>query len=374
MASKRDYYEVLGVSKTASKDEITSAYRKLAKKYHPDINKDPKAPEQFREVQEAYDVLKDDEKRRTYDQFGHAAFEQGGAGGANSGFQGGGFGGVDLGDIFNSMFGGGMGGSRRSSGPGKGKDVLYETSISFMDAVNGKEISFPYTYDEPCSHCHGTGAESPDDIVTCSYCGGRGVRYVRRETLFGVMQQEVTCDHCNGTGKSIRNSCHECGGSGYKKVRNKTVTVKVPSGISDGQQIRVAGKGERGRNGGPNGDLLITIHVTPDKYFKRSGNDIHTEAEISFIDCALGCNIEVDTVYGKTTVVVDAGTQPDAILRLRGKGVKDIRSGKPGDQYVHIKVKTPTNLNKTQKELLTQFQKEEESKGSGSWWRKTFRK
>lgn len=373
MANKRDYYEVLGLSKGASKEEINSAYRKLAKKYHPDINKDPKAPEQFREVQEAYDVLKDDEKRRTYDQFGHAAFEQGGAGGANSGFPGGGFGGVDLGDIFNSMFGGGMGG-RRSSGPRKGKDIFYETSISFMDAVNGKEITFPYTYDEPCAHCHGTGAETPDDIVTCSACGGRGTRYVRRETFFGTMQQEVTCDQCGGSGKSVRTPCHECSGSGYKRVRNKNVTVKVPSGISDGQQIRVAQKGERSPNGGDNGDLLITIHVLPDRYFKRNGNDIHTEAEISFVDCALGCNIEVDTVYGKTSVTVDPGTQPDAILRLKGKGVKDLKTGKPGNQYIHIKVTTPTNLSKSQKELLSQFQKEEEKKGNGSWWRKTFRK
>ncbi len=377
MAEKRDYYEVLGVSKNATKDEIKSAYRKLAKQYHPDINKSPDAPKKFEEIQEAYDVLYDDEKRKRYDQFGKAAFEEGsGMGGASNPFGGGfssqGFGDVDLNDIFSSFFGGG---SRRSSraeraGPTKGNDTLYTVSISFMDAVNGCHITIPLTYDEPCEHCHGTGAETPDDIVTCPYCGGTGYATRQERTIFGVMQSQGPCEHCHGTGKIVKKACSVCGGKGYNRV-HKDLDVNIPAGINAGQQVRVKGKGERGSLGGENGDLYVEIKIKPDKTFTREGNDVHMNLNLSFVNCALGSKVDVPTVYGEVSVDIPAGTQPDQILKLRGKGIKDLRSGKPGDQYLHVKVQTPTNLSVTQKDLLAQFQKEEESK-KGKWWRKGF--
>ncbi|MDY5441071.1 MAG: molecular chaperone DnaJ [Candidatus Enteromonas sp.] len=377
MATKRDYYEVLGVSKSATKDEIKSAYRKLAKKYHPDINHEPDAPEKFKEVQEAYDVLYDDQKRSAYDQFGHAAFEQGGStGGAGpfgGGFSGQGFGDVDLGDIFSSFFGGG-GSSRSSSGPQKGQDNLMRQRISFMDAVNGTKITIPVNYDEPCEHCHGTGADSPSDISTCPYCGGRGYVTVENRTIFGVMQSRQTCSHCNGSGKAVKKTCSTCGGRGYSRVR-KDLTVNVPAGINNGQQIRVAGKGGRGINGGPNGDLYIEIVVDSHPAFQRDGNDIHVEVPLSFVDCALGTTIEVPTVYGEVSVRIPEGTQPEDVLKIRDHGVKDLRSGRPGDQYLHIKVKTPTNLTKSQKDLLKEFGKQTEGKESlFEKWKKKFAK
>lgn len=371
-SSKRDYYEVLGLKKGASKDEITKAYRSLAKKYHPDINKSPDAPQKFEEIQEAYDVLKDDTKRAQYDRFGHAAFEQGSGmgGGGNpfgNGFASGGFGDVDLGDIFSSFFGGGMGGRRRaSSGPRKGEDTLYRVKVSFMDAVNGKKITIPVTYDEPCSHCHGTGAESPSDLQTCPDCGGTGRVRTRQQTIFGVMEQETTCPRCHGTGKTVRTACHACGGAGYTRV-HKDLEVQIPAGIASGQQIRVQGRGGRGSGGGPNGDLYVEVSVEPNAEFTRDGNDVHSNIELSFVDCALGCNREVNTVYGPVEVAIPEGTAPDQVLKLRGKGIKDLRNGKPGDHYLHVKVKTPTNLSAKQKQLLRDFQAEEESK-SGKWW------
>lgn len=378
--SKRDYYEVLGVSKNATKDEIRSAYRKLAKQYHPDLNHSPDAPKKFEEVQEAYDVLSDDEKRQRYDQFGFAAFEQGaGTGGAgnpfqNEGYTSQGFGDVDLNDIFSAFFGGGRRSARQNaSGPQKGNDTLYRVKISFMDAINGRHITIPLTYDEPCEHCHGTGAENPDDITTCPYCGGSGYTTQRQQTIFGVMESQTTCSHCHGTGKIVKNRCSVCGGSGYNRV-HKDLDVTIPAGINEGQQIRVKGKGERGVNGGENGDLYVEIKIDPDKTFRRDGNDIHIDLALGFADAALGTKIDVPTVYGTVTVDVPAGTQPDAILKLKGKGVKDLRSGRPGDQYLHVKIQTPTNLSRTQKDLLTQFKKEEDEKKKSSGWKGFFRK
>lgn len=377
MANKRDFYEVLGVSKSASKDEIKSAYRKLAKKYHPDVNHDSDAPEKFKEVQEAYDVLYDDQKRAAYDQFGHAAFEQGGStGGAGpfgGGFSGQGFGDVDLGDIFSSFFGGGPS-SRSASGPQKGQDNLMRHRISFMDAVNGVKINIPVTYDEPCDHCHGSGADSPSDLSTCPYCGGRGYVTVENRTIFGVMQSRQTCSHCGGSGKTIRKTCSSCGGKGYSRVR-KDLTVNVPAGINNGQQIRVSGKGGRGINGGPNGDLYIEILVEEHPVFQRDGNDIHMDVPLSFVDCALGATIDVPTVYGEVSVRIPEGTQPDDVLKIRDRGIKDLRSGRPGDQFLHIKVKTPTNLSKSQKELLAEFGRQTEGKESlFERWKKKFSK
>lgn len=380
MASKRDYYEVLGVSKNATKEEIQSAYRKLAKKYHPDINHDPDAPKMFEEVQEAYDVLKDDTKRQQYDQFGHAAFEQGssmgGGGPFGQGFSSAGFGDVDLNDIFNSFFGGG--GSRRSSrassGPSKGDDTVTRIRISFMDAILGTKVKIPLTYDEPCEHCHGSGAEDESSITTCPYCGGSGYVTTQNRTIFGMMQSQSPCSHCGGTGKIIKNKCHECGGAGYTRVK-KDLTVNIPAGINNGQQIRVARKGGRGINGGPNGDLYVEVLVADHEIFKREGNDIHLEIPLSFVDCALGITIDVPTVYGEVEVKIPEGAQPQQILKIRGRGVKDLRSGNPGDEYLHIKVETPTKLSKAQKELLEEFRAQGEKKDSiFAKWKSKFSK
>jgi len=379
---KRDFYEVLGVSKTAGKDEIKSAYRKLAKQYHPDLNKSPDAPKKFEEIQEAYDVLFDDNKRKQYDQFGMAAFEQGastgGAGNpfAGGGFSGAGFGDVDLGDIFSSFFGGGMGGGARrrsgGNGPRKGDDSLYRIKINFMDSIKGTRVSVPVTYDEPCTHCGGTGAASPSDIVSCPDCHGSGYVRVRQQTIFGAMESEGPCNRCGGSGKIVSKPCSQCGGKGYERV-HKTLDVNIPASISSGQQIRVQGKGNRGVNGGPNGDLYVEVQVAKSDIFTREGNDIHINAPLSFVDCALGISLDVKTVYGDVSVNVPEGTQPDQILKLKGRGVKDLRSGKPGDQYVHVKVSTPTNLTDAEKELLKEFNKQEESKKKGGF-RNFFRK
>lgn len=379
MAQKRDYYEVLGVSKTATKDEIKSAYRKLAKQFHPDINHSPDAPEKFKEVQEAYDILYDDQKRQAYDQFGFAAFEQGastgGAGPFGGGFAGQGFGDVDLNDIFSSFFGGGGRRSQgASTGPEKGEDNLTRCRISFMDAILGKKVVIPATYDEPCDHCHGTGAESPSDVVSCPHCGGRGFVLREQRTIFGNMQSRQSCPHCGGSGRIVKRPCSSCNGQGYSRVR-KDLTVNVPAGINNGQQIRVSGKGGRGINGGPNGDLYVEIIVEPHANFKREGNDIHLEVPLSFVDCALGCQIDVPTVYGEVTVKIPEGTQPGDVLKIRDRGVKDLRSQKPGDQYLHIKVSTPTKLSKTEKDLLLEFQKQTGKKdGIYDRWKAKFKK
>ncbi|MCI2055203.1 MAG: molecular chaperone DnaJ [Bacilli bacterium] len=381
--TKRDYYEVLGVAKTATKDEIKSAYRKLAKQYHPDLNKSPDAPKKFEEIQEAYDVLYDDAKRRQYDQFGMAAFQQGSStGGAGNPFSGGGFssegfGDVDLNDIFQSFFGGGGAGRSRRRGddgsPSKGDDTLYRIKIDFMDAINGRKITIPLTYDEPCENCHGTGADSPSDIDTCPDCGGSGYVRTRQQTIFGMMESEGPCPRCHGSGKIVTKKCHLCGGSGYSRV-HRDISVNIPAGINNGQQVRVQGKGGRGANGGPNGDLYIEVQVQNHNVFKRDGNDIHIDVPLSFVDCALGSSIDVPTVYGEVTVDVPSGTQPDQILKLRGKGVKDLRGGKPGDEYIHVKVTTPTNLSQSEKDLLKEFQKQEAAKKDNKWWKNHFKK
>lgn len=378
--AKRDFYEVLGISKSASKDEIKSAYRKLAKKYHPDINHDADAPEKFKEVQEAYDILYDDKKRQMYDQFGMAAFENGGStGGAGNPFQGGGFssqgfGGVDLGDIFNSFFGGGSSRSSQNYGPQRGNDTLSRVRISFMDAINGKTITMPITYDENCSTCGGTGAKTSNDIKTCPDCGGRGYIRTQQRTIFGVMENQTTCPKCGGTGKIITDKCPDCGGKGYKRVK-KDMDVNIPAGINSGQQLRVAGKGERGVNGGPNGDLFLEIIVSPHQYFTRDGNDIHIEIPLDFIDAILGVKIDVPTVYGDCEVEIPAGTQPNQIIRLKGRGVKDLRKGTPGDEYVHIKLQTPTKISKEQRKLLEEYKKSE-TKGESFFekFKKAFKK
>ena len=370
MAEKNDYYETLGVSKSASKDDIKSAYRKLAKKYHPD-NKETGNEAKFKEVQEAYDILYDDQKRRTYDQFGHAAFEQGagGAGGGNP-FSGFGFGdeGVDLGDIFSSFFGGG---ARRSSGsnagPRKGNDSLLRVKVDFMDTILGRDIEIPVEVDEKCPRCNGTGAKDASSIKTCPHCNGKGYIRVQRRSLFGVVEQQEVCPQCGGKGKIVTNKCPDCAGQGYLHKR-KNVKVHILAGINNGQQIRVTGMGERGVNGGENGDLYVEIVVKPHKYFVREGNDIKLEIPLDFVDAILGTTIEVPTVYGDVQVTIPAGTQPNTVLRLKGQGVKDLRTGKPGDQYIKVIIQMPTSLNKDQKELLEKYK--EKSKDTDNIFKK----
>jgi len=359
MASKRDFYDVLGIRKDASKDDIKAAYRKLAKQFHPDINKAPDAEAKFKEVQEAYDILYDDQKRGTYDQFGHAAFDQ--QAGGNP-FQGGGFSGfqdVDLGDIFGSFFGGG--GQRRSrqpSGPQRGADTQVRYRIDFMDAINGKKVVVPIQYDESCITCGGSGARSKQDIENCRQCNGTGRQRVRQRTILGMIETEAVCDLCKGRGKRIKVACTTCQGKGYNHVKTD-IEVNIPAGINSGQQIRISGKGERGELGGPNGDLYLEIAINKHPHFTREGNDIHLEVPISFVDATLGVTVDVPTVYGDVSLSIPAGTQPDKILKIKGKGVKDLRGQTPGDQYVHLKIETPTNLSKKQRELLESFRQED---------------
>lgn len=359
MATKRDFYEILGVSKSASKDEIKSAYRKLAKKYHPD-NKETGNEKLFKEVQEAYDVLFDDNKRAAYDRFGHAAFDQAGGNPGQGNPFGGGFGGnpfgdegIDLGDIFSSFFGGG---SRRTqnTGPVRGSDVIMRLSVDFMDTINGKDISIPYTYDAPCSSCNGTGAKTPNDVKTCPHCNGKGYIRTQKRSLFGVVESQDTCPNCGGSGKIVTNPCPTCNGKGYIKSKID-LKLHIPAGINNGQQIRVNQKGERGKNGGPNGDLYVEIVVKPDSTFSRRGNDIYIDLPLSMIDAALGIDIEVPTVYGTKILSIPSGTQPNTTLRMKGFGVKDLKTQKPGDQYVNVKIQIPTSLKKEEKELLKQF-------------------
>lgn len=360
-SSKRDYYEVLGVNKSASQDEIKSAYRKLAKKYHPD-NKETGNAEKFKEATEAYSVLSDENKRRTYDQFGQAAFDQASGGQnpfAGSGFEGFNFGGDfgDINDILSQMFGGFGGSSRRSSyGPRRGDDTLMRIRINFMDAVNGKKVTIPVSYDENCKDCNGTGAKSGTEFEKCPHCNGKGRVIKQTQTFFGTMQSESQCPYCGGSGKLIKNKCPTCGGKGYSRVK-KDIEINIPAGIQSGQQIRVAGKGERGANGGENGDLYIEVIVSEHNYFKRDGNNVHITIPLDFIDAVLGTVITVPTVYGEVDLKIPSGTQPDSIFRLKDKGIKELRGNGYGDEYVHVEIKIPTYLNKDQKRALDEYKK-----------------
>ncbi len=375
MANKRDFYEVLGVSKNASKDDIKAAYRKLAKQFHPDINKAPDAEKKFKEVQEAYDVLFDDQKKAAYDQYGHAAFDQ--SAGGNP-FQGGGFGGfsgfqdVDMGDIFGSFFGGSQRRSRQPSGPQRGADTQMRLRIDFMDAINGKKLIIPIQYDESCVTCAGTGARSSNDLETCRQCGGSGRQKVRQRTILGMMETETICDNCQGRGKKIKHECQTCQGKGYNRVKND-IEVNIPAGINAGQQIRIPGKGERGDLGGPNGDLYLEIAINKHPHFSREGNDIHLEIPLSFVDATLGVTLDIPTVYGDISMIIPPGTQPDKVLKIKGKGVKDLRGQAPGDQYVHLKIETPTNLTKKQRDLLESFREESKDDSSYKKFKKFFR-
>ncbi len=357
MADKRDYYEVLGIGKSASEDEIKKAYRQLAKKYHPDLNPDDKAAEaKFKEVNEAYEVLSDGDKRARYDQFGHAGVDPnfgGGAGGGNP-FQGAGF---DIGDIFDSFFGGGFGGGRRQNpnAPRQGSDVQANIAISFEEAAKGCKQTVEYQQIEQCEDCHGTGAAESTSPKTCPNCNGTGQVRVSQRTPFGVMQSNHTCDRCRGTGKIIEKPCRTCDGKGRVR-RRKTIEVTVPAGISDEQILNVSGKGNAGSNGGPNGDLHVYVSVRPHPVFQRRGNDVWCEMPITFTQAALGADVEVPTLDGRVSYHVHEGAQPGDVFRLKGKGIQNLHNPRMrGDQYVQVTVEVPKNLNKRQKEILAEL-------------------
>lgn len=362
MADKRDYYEVLGVSRDASQDEIKKAYRQLGKKYHPDVNPgDKEAEEKFKEVGEAYAVLGDAEKRAQYDQYGHAAFEQGGMGGGG-GFD---FSGMDFGDLFGDLFGGMFGGGSRSSsnGPMKGASLRAGVRITFDEAMKGVEKELEITLKEECETCHGTGAKPGTNPETCSKCGGKGQVAYTRQTMLGITRSIQACPDCRGTGKIIKDKCSACYGSGYVSKRKK-ISVSIPAGIDDGQSIRIAGKGEPGVNGGPRGDLLVEVRVSEHPIFQRQDMDIYSTAPMSFAQATLGGEVRISTIDGDVLYEVKPGTQTETRIRLRGKGVPSIRDKSVrGDHYVTLVVQVPTKLTSEQKELLRKF---DESMGGGT--------
>lgn len=354
--NKRDYYEVLGISKSANEDEIKKAYRSLAKKYHPDMNPgDAEAEVKFKEVNEAYAVLSDPEKRSKYDRFGHDAFDPS-SGGGFGGFSG--FGGADFdfGDIFSSFFGGGGGSSRsRANMPVEGDDVATRVTVSFDEAAFGckKEVNFARI--ENCPDCHGSGAANESDIEKCSECRGSGRITVRQQTMLGYMQTQRSCPSCSGRGKIIKNPCKNCNGKGRIKI-NKKLEVNIPSGIDDRQNIILRNQGSAGINGGPNGDLIIEVRVKEDKFFERDGNDIFCEIPISFAEATLGAEIDVPILGGGTEKYkIPDGTQSGTTFTLKNKGIPDINTKRKGDLIIKVAVETPKNLNSKQKELLIAF-------------------
>ena len=355
--AKRDYYEVLGVSKSASAAEIKKAYRKLSKQYHPDINKEPGAEDKFKEISEAYEVLSDDTKKAQYDQFGHAAFE-GGAGLGGFGGFGGGFSGFsggfdDLGDIFSSFFGGG-GASRNPNAPRQGDDLQYRVNLTFEEAIFGAEKEVKYNREASCRTCNGSGAKPGTSPVTCGRCHGAGVINVDTQTPLGMMRRQVTCDVCHGRGKEIKDPCTTCHGTGHEKQAH-SVHVKIPAGVETGQQIRLAGQGEAGFNGGPYGDLYVVVSVEASDKFEREGTTIFYKLNLNIVQATLGDTVEIPTVHGDVELVIPEGTQTGKKFRLRGKGAPSLRGGAVGDQYVTVNVVTPTGLNDRQKAALKEF-------------------
>ena len=357
--AKRDYYEVLGVSKTANDDEIKKAYRGLAKKYHPDVCKEPDAEAKFKEVQEAYEVLSDSTKRQQYDQFGHEGPNMGGNGFGGFDF-GGGFGGFE--DIFSSFFGGG---SRRRSenGPSRGRNIKTSIVLTFEEAAFGVEKEITLSKLDTCKDCSGTGAMSGKDIETCPKCRGRGRVIVEQNSIFGRVQTETTCSTCGGKGKIIKNKCTTCHGEGRIKNVSK-LKVKIPSGIEDEQTLTVSGKGEAGLNGGMNGDLFINVTVKPHDLFERDGVHLYCEMPITFSQAALGDSIEIPTLDGKCLLKVPSGTQSGTKFRIPGKGIKNARTGEVGNLYVIAKVITPSKLTAEQKELFKKLSRTNEKNES----------
>lgn len=358
---KRDYYEVLGVSKGASDDEIKKAYRKLAKKYHPDMNPgDKEAEAKFKEVNEAYSVLSDEQKRARYDQFGHAGVDPNyGAGGPGGPFGGFDMGDIDLGDIFGSFFGGGGfggfgGGGARRNGPQKGESLRANLTITFEEAAFGCEKEINLNRTEECDACHGSGCQPGTTAETCPDCRGTGVVRVQQRTGGFAFSSTAACTRCRGTGKIIHSPCKSCGGSGSVK-KSKRITVTIPAGIDDGQAVSLRGQGNAGKNGGPAGDLIVGVRVKPHPQFRRDGTTVLYEQPVSFFQAAMGAELEIPTIDGKVKYTLPAGTQTGTTFRLRGKGIPELRGRGRGDQYVTIRVQVPTSLNSEQKEALRVF-------------------
>ena len=357
---KKDYYDILGVSKTATDEEIKRAFRKLAKEYHPDVNKTPEAESKFKEIGEAYAVLSDESKRRQYDQFGHAAFD-GAAGGPGGGFNASD---IDLDDILNSFFGGGFSGfgggfsgfGRGSSNKSqKGDDMLLRMKLTFEEAISGckKEVKIDVT--DNCSECDGRGGF---DEVTCSTCGGRGAVLSEQRTMFGVMQTQKTCPECKGKKKTYKRVCTNCHGEGTV-IKNKTLEVTIPAGVDNGYQLKLSGKGGAGKNGGPSGDIYIEIMVMEHKYFERQGDDIYLEVPVTITEAVLGAKKEIPTIDGNVILEIKPGTQNYTKLKLKGKGVKDPNSSAIGNMYVVVNIIIPTKLSREQKKLFNELDKTE---------------
>ena len=363
MAEKRDYYEVLGVSKNASEDEIKRAYKKLARKYHPDMNPgDKEAEEKFKEVNEANEVLSDPEKKARYDQFGFAGVDPSYGGGAGAGGYGaggygaGGFDFGDLGDIFGSFFGGGFGGAQRRNpnAPQRGESIRANVTISFTEAAFGCEKEIAVDRSEQCPTCKGNGCAAGTTPEVCPTCRGTGTVQVRRQTPMGVFASSAPCTKCGGTGRIIHQPCPDCRGQGAVRKR-RSIKVTIPAGIDDGQTISLRGQGHAGKNGGPNGDLLINIMVQPHELFHREGTSVFCEAPITYAQAVLGGTLEIPTIDGKVKYDIPEGTQTGSVFRLRGKGIPVLNGRGRGDQYVTVTIETPKNLNKEQKEALKKF-------------------
>jgi molecular chaperone DnaJ len=350
--SKRDYYETLGVSKTASADELKSAFRQAARKYHPDVNKEPDAEEKFKEINEAYAILSDDQKRAAYDRFGHAGVQNNG--GVPPDFS------VDFADLFSELFGfGGMGGfgrqgRRAQNMPQRGADLQMKVELAFEEAVFGLEKEIEFHRDEVCTHCQGRGAEPGTSPIRCSTCNGTGEVRQARQTILGSMVQVSACPACSGSGEVISTPCRTCGGRGLeRKARRKVVTI--PAGVDTGTQIRLAGEGQPGVNGGPNGSLYLVIEVQPHRYFRRRGDDVHLDLDINVAQATLGTEVEIPTVDGATMLKIPAGTQPGKVLRLKAKGVPHLRSAGRGDQLVVVNITIPKTLTNDQRKLFEQL-------------------
>lgn len=360
MAEKRDYYEVLGVSKTATSDDLKKAYRKLAKQYHPDMNPGDKTAEaKFKEVNEAYEVLNDPGKRSRYDQFGHAGVDPSAGGGAS---YGGGFGGFDVGDIFESFFGGGFGGfggssrTRNPNAPIRGNDMNINIGLSFMEAAKGCKQQIQIQRQETCEECGGSGARKGTSAETCSECSGTGQVKVQQRTPIGVIQTTRTCSKCGGKGKIVKEPCQSCHGSG--RVRHsRTLEVNVPAGIDDGQTFVLRGQGDQGINGGPSGDVNVMVGLRPDPLFERDGFDVWCDIPLTFTQAVLGDEIVVPTIDGKVKYSVPEGTQPGTVFRLRNKGIQYVNGRGRGDQYVKVNIEVPRNLSAKQKDTLREFDK-----------------
>ena len=372
MADKKDYYEVLGVNKNSTDDEIKKAYRKLARKYHPDLNRDdPKAAEEkMKEINEAYDVLKDKEKRAQYDQFGHAAFSGGGygqSGGTYTGninmedifnHMGGGFG---FGDIFGDFFGGGGARTRQKRGPQRGADLRYDLYVTFEEAAFGKKMTIKVPRMETCEECGGTGAKKSTKPDECPDCHGTGMRQTTTRTPFGIIQNARECERCHGSGQIIKNPCEKCHGAGKIKV-TRDIEINVPRGVDSGQRLRIQNGGQAGERGGTPGDLYVYINIKPHKIFSRQDTNVYCEIPISFVQAALGAKIDAPTIDGKVELTIPEGTQSGAVLRIRDKGIPHLRGEGRGDEFVKLKVLTPKNLSERQKKLLREF----EDRGSDS--------